>query len=164
MVLGTAVKHFSIAATRTMMIIRRKTLRKEKPTGAYDFLVLYDGSDASKHALNEAFKVVDKEKDRIHVVTFDNDGSMQSHKATVEKILKDGGIKNGDYKIVQSIGDTIVTAVTKYFGKEDTLDYDFVVLGSKGTGMVKKMTAEYLGSVAEKVITSAKTNLILVVK
>eukprot|EP01022_Parablepharisma_sp_SALTPOND_P029042 TRINITY_DN72385_c0_g1_i1.p3 TRINITY_DN72385_c0_g1~~TRINITY_DN72385_c0_g1_i1.p3 ORF type:complete len:175 (-),score=23.33 TRINITY_DN72385_c0_g1_i1:680-1204(-) len=164
MVLGTAVKHFSVNATRTMLIVRRRIIRKEKPSGGYNFLVLFDGSEESKKALSEALKVVDQEKDKVDCVSFDTDGTMGKYKDNVETVFKNAKIAHGEYKAVQCAGEYPTVAIEKYLVSEDTPDYDFVVLGSKGAGIQKRTTANYLGTVAEKVITSARTNLILVVK
>lgn len=162
--MGTAVKHFSINAKQTVMIVRRRVIRKEKPNNGYDFLVLYDGSEESKKALSESLKIIDPQKDKIDCISFAKGESMESHRASVEKIFEDAKLAHATYKVVPILDDTPQGAIEKYLTNESTPDYDFVVLGTKGSGMKKKTQTEYLGTVAEKVILIGRTNLILVVK
>ena len=158
------MKHFTLKATRTVMVVRRRVIRKEKSNGAYEFLILFDGSDESKKSLIEALKVVDPDKDIVHCVSFDTDGDMGKYEPLVTSILKDAKIVHGIFKIVPCPDENAITAVGKYLSSESTPDYDFVVLGTKGCGGRKRSDEQYLGSMAEKVITTARTNLILVVK
>ena len=164
MILSTTVKHFTLNATRTVMVIRKRIIRKEKSNGAYEFLALFDGSDEAKKALIEALKVADLEHDIVTCITFDTDGEMGKIGSIAEAVMKDAKLVHGRYVVIPCVGESVISSIEKYFTKEDTPAYDFVVLGAKGRSSRKRGEEQYLGSVAEKVITSVKTNLILAVK
>eukprot|EP00826_Nyctotherus_ovalis_P042871 TRINITY_DN4477_c0_g1_i5.p2 TRINITY_DN4477_c0_g1~~TRINITY_DN4477_c0_g1_i5.p2 ORF type:complete len:282 (-),score=76.41 TRINITY_DN4477_c0_g1_i5:1942-2787(-) len=161
-VMGTAVKELSTNSKQTLMVIRRRVVRKEKPSKGYDFLALYDGSEASKKALKECLKIADSEKDSVDCVCFCSGDAMESHRANVEGLFKEAKLAHFSYKVVAADGNT-QEAVARYLNNESTPDYDFVALGSKGEGIKKRAEISYLGSVAEEVILIGRTNLILVV-
>ena len=144
--------------------MRRRTIRKEKPTGCYNFLALIDGSEESKQATLQALKVMDKEKDNIECLIVDDGDLGLKLKEPYEAIMATAKVKNFKFTIIPALGTPIPQAIEKYLTKEDTPDYDFVILGSKGSGVYKKPGTHYLGTVAEKVIVVAKTNLIIVAK
>ena len=125
---------------------------------------MVDGSEESKKALLECLKIVDKSKDHVECLSCDTDGGASKLKTTYEAILAGAKVVNSKFTILSCAGGTVPEVICKHFTKEDTPDYDFVVLGSKGAGVYKKPGTHYLGTVAEKVITTARTNLIVVVK
>ena len=123
-----------------------------------------DGSDASKMALQECLKVVDPVKDSVDCCSFDMGGDAEKLRPVYEAMLSKAKVAHFRFNVIKCDGDIVPVAVTRFFKKEDTPDYDFIVLGSKGAGVYKKPGPHYLGTVAEKVITCARTNLILVAK
>jgi len=146
------------------MIIRRRVIRKEKPSRGYDFLVLYDGSEESKKALTECLRLVDIEKDTVDCVTFDSLNTMENHRPNIENLFKEAKLSHCSYKVISIMNENTREAIEKYLNNEDTPDYDFVVLGSEGEGKKKKTQVNHLGTVAEKVILIGRTNLILTAK
>ncbi len=126
---------------------------------------MIDGSEASKRALQECVRLVDREKDTVECITFDVDGSGAKLKdVCIDFMANSAKLVHYKFTTGACAGDSVPNAVAKYLTREDTPDYDFVVLGSKGAGVYKKPGTHYLGTVAEKVLTSARTNLLLVVK
>lgn len=162
--MGTAVKQLSTSTKQTLMVIRRRVIRKDKPSKGYDFLVLYDGSDESKKALAECLKIVDLDKDSIDCISFDNAGVMENQRTNVENVLKEAKVAHFSYKVIATSGESTQVAIEKYLNDETVPDYDFVVLGTKGEGIKKRAETDYLGTVAEKVILIGRTNLILTAK
>ena len=104
--MGSAVRHFSLNANRTVIIVRRKVIRKEKPNKGYEFLVLYDGSDEAKKGLIEILKIIDPVHDILDCVSFDSTGNMESHIGAVEKIFTDAKLAHATYKVLPLSYDT----------------------------------------------------------
>ncbi|SIS39770.1 universal stress protein [Salimicrobium flavidum] len=139
-------------------------------------LVAYDGSDLSKHAVDEAKKqVMDSRDGEIHIITV---------------VSTTGPVTNA--KMAESVGkelaeryETEVAAIKKELEKEDPItvktkvivgdaegnpgericeyaeenDVDIIVIGSRGLGGVKKLL---LGSVSNNVVQKASKPVLVI--
>ena len=127
-------------------------------------MALVDGSENSKKALLEAMAIIDKDKDSVECLTIGTDPSAQAIPEMCQKIFASFGYTHGKCTLIPREGSSVPDAISSYLTKDSTPDYDFIVLGSRGSSAYKRADAHYLGSVAEKVIIIARTNMLLVVK
>ncbi len=127
-------------------------------------MVLLDGSEPSKRGLIETLKIVDKDKDVVECLTVEMDSKSKDNGEICRKAFENAGYTRGKFTLLPADGQAIPAAISGYLAKESTPDYDFVVLGSRGATSYSRPDSHKLGSVAEKVLVVAKTNMLLVVK
>ena len=112
----------------------------------------------------ETLKLADKDKDVVECLTVDADTKSKDNAEICRKAFESVGYTRGKFTLLPTDGQTVPNAISGYLAKESTPDYDFIVLGSRGASSYSKPDSHQLGSVSEKVLVVAKTNMLLIVK
>ena len=129
-----------------------------------NWLICIDGTDQSFKGFEEATKVLNKETDLINLITI-NSGEINLPKIKSQclQLLAQSGCKGEFIGIENAEQLPPAEVILDYLNKEDTPDYQYVVVASKGERYYQEHTEEYLGSQAELIIKNAKSNIFLVV-
>ena len=137
--------------------------RKIKKDGGFHWLCCLDGSEASYDALVECLRLIDCEHDFLDCVCVE---TPKIKPAQIETAInaQAKAMKAGHYRFVgipnaEKLSE--VDLIMKFF-KLKELDYDIVVLGTKGNEFISHGETKYLGSVVSALLKHIPANVLLV--
>ena len=142
---------------------KKETARKFKKDGGFHWLCCIDGSESSYDALNETMRIIDVTCDFLDCVCVE---TSKIKPKLIEKAVEAQAknMKAGHYRFVGIPNNEKLSEadlILKFF-KIKELDYDIVVLGSKGNEFVMHDSKKYLGSVVSALLKHIPANVLLV--
>ena len=139
-------------------------MRRADPGSSMEILVPIDGSDCSERALRFAAGMARRYEAEVHVVHFSEHATEQTEELLreAEAVLEEEGV-TGDSAVISDVrlsdvrysdrvGEDVLRLVEEH-------DYDHVVMGHHGTGMVGRLI---LGSAAETVVQSTEVPVTII--
>jgi len=160
-VMGSTTRHAVINTKIPLITIKTKVSRQNSKTKGFTFLVCLDGSIKANSGLDFCKKLVRSSNDQVigcMVESTETKVKSAEIRQTFDQFLNDTKFK-GDFVTLQTqfyVADEII----KLINNGETYHVDFVVFGNSGrrSQLEGKST---LGSVAEKLITHANANIVL---
>lgn len=164
-VLGTAVQFLGVEAAAPVAIVKVRNCRQNKPEGAFKWAVCFDGADCSLAGFDQVFKIMDKNKDSLEVITV---AKADMNSEQIEKMALDYCQNEGvnasfnviKYNAERYIYEQINDWVMEKAGKSEYVD--FLCLTNNGADFGSHDEKKYLGAVASGLIRHSKQNIIFV--
>jgi len=160
-VMGSTTRHAVINTKIPLIITKTLESREKNKSGGFTFLVCLDGSIKANSGLNFVKKLIRSPNDQVvgcMVEAPENADKAVEIRQTFDNFLKETKFKGDFVTLPYQI--YIADEIIKFINKGESHTVDFVVIGNSGRrSQLEGVTT--LGSVAEKLITHAKANIVL---